>query len=115
MNTPIIYIAGPVSGQPNLNRDAFEEADRMLKSKGFITRNPHAFCGDIQSEDPQDPKFYRRGFEVLCRECTDLLLLDGWQYSQGATQELNVAKICQIRIHTSISDLIKFYTNDEEA
>src|SRR5690606_15760786 len=108
MNTPIIYIAGPVSGQPNLNREAFYEADRALKSKGFITRNPHEFCADIQSGDPQDPRFYRRGFEVLTRDCTDVLLLDGWQYSTGATQEFHVAKICQIRIHTSIRELINF-------
>jgi len=114
METPIVYIAGPVSGQPDLNREAFYESDQALKSKGFITRNPHEFCSDINSTESDDPKYYRRGFEVLTRDCTDILMLDEWQYSAGATLEHHVARLCQVRIHYGLKELIDYFTNDEE-
>lgn len=114
MQTPIIYIAGPISGQPDLNREAFAEADEILKRKGFITRNPHQFCADIHATEPNDPSYYRRGIRVLADECTDLLLLPGWEQSKGAYIEFNVARICQLRIHTSIYALVNTLVNEEE-
>lgn len=110
MNTPIVYIAGPVSGQPDLNRDAFEQADRALKDLGFITRNPHEFCKHIQSDNPSDPRYYRQGFSELAN-CTDILLLDGWQYSAGAQLESKVAVLFGMNVHHSIEDLVNKYSN----
>jgi len=55
MNEIIIYIAGPVSGQPDLNRSAFYQAQEQLNALSFEIRNPHDFCADIKSEDPADP------------------------------------------------------------
>lgn len=115
MNVPIVYIAGPISGQPDLNRSAFYEADDLLKHKGFITRNPHEFCSDIVSTDASDPRYYRRGIEVLTRECTDIVMLDSWAHSAGASEEYRVAKLCGIRIHLTTEDLIEYFTSDEEA
>ncbi len=112
MKEPIIYIAGPVSGQPDLNRAAFYEADKALKKLGFITRNPHEFCADIRAAEPEDPAYYRRGIEVLVRDCTDVILLPDWQYSVGATMERNVANACCIQTFESIGDLISKYSND---
>src|SRR5690606_7252377 len=114
MDTPVVYIAGPVSGQPDLNRPAFYEADHTLTTKGFITRNPREFCADIHSDNPDDPRFYRRGIEVLARDCTDIVMLENWEYSQGAKEEHRVAKLCGIRIHLSVEELIDYFTNDEE-
>lgn len=113
METPIVYIAGPVSGQPDLNRDAFYEADQELKNKGFITRNPHEFCRHLQADSPSDPIFYRQGFAELVN-CTDILLLPDWQYSRGATLEHHVAKLCRLRVHEGLKQLIDYFTNDEE-
>lgn len=114
METPIVYIAGPVSGQPDLNRESFYEADQALKAKGYFTRNPHEFCMDINSTESDDPKFYRRGIEVLTRDCTDIVMLEGWQYSDGAKIEHHVATLCRMRIHYGAKQLIDYFTNDEE-
>lgn len=114
MNTPIVYIAGPISGQPNLNREAFDEADKRLKALGFITRNPHSFCSDIHSDDPSDPRFYRRGIQVLASECTDMVVLEGWQYSTGAALEKQVAILCQIQSFDNIEDLVAKYSNSND-
>lgn len=110
----VIYIAGPISNMPNLNRDAFQEADEALKRKGYITRNPHVFCSDIQALEPNDPAYYRRGLRVLADECTDILLLPGWEQSQGAYIEFNVAKLCRLTIHTDIVSLFNHHQHDEE-
>lgn len=114
MNTPIVYIAGPISNQPGLNKDAFYEMADTLRRKGFITRNPHEFCSDIESSDPSDPMYYRRGFEVLSRECTDIVFLKGWEYSTGARIEFDIAKQCKIAIHTSLEALVDYHNNEEE-
>lgn len=110
MNEIIIYIAGPVSGQPDLNRSAFYQAQEQLNALGFEIRNPHDFCADIKSEDPADPKYYRRGFQVLA-ECSDLLLLDGWQYSAGAQVEREAAVLFKMGIFDSVEDLVCKYSN----
>ncbi len=110
MSQIIIYIAGPVSGQPDLNRSAFYQAQEQLNALGFQIRNPHDFCSDIKSTDPADPKYYRRGFQVLA-ECSDLLLLDGWQYSAGAQLESRVAVLFKMGIFESVEDLVRKYSN----
>ncbi|NQD71652.1 DUF4406 domain-containing protein [Sphingobacterium shayense] len=115
MSAPIVYIAGPISGQPDLNRPAFYAADEILKHKGFITRNPHEFCSDIVSANESDPRYYRRGIEVLTKECTDIILLDNWAHSAGAAEERRVAILCGIRVHHSVEDIVEYFTSDEEA
>lgn len=110
MDQIIIYIAGPVSGQPELNRPAFYQAQEQLNALGFEIRNPHDFCMDIKSEDPADPLYYRRGFQVLT-ECSDLLLLDGWQYSAGAQVERKAAVLFKMGIFESVEDLVRKYSN----
>ncbi|WP_286753903.1 MULTISPECIES: DUF4406 domain-containing protein [Sphingobacterium] len=111
MEKPIVYIAGPVSGQPDLNRQAFYAAQEELNALGFDARNPHDFCIGIKSTDPSDPKFYKRGFQVLT-ECTDILLLDGWAYSNGAHVERDAAVLFKLGIFESIDDLKLKYSNE---
>lgn len=112
MNKPIIYIAGPISGQPDLNREAFYEAQEQINALGFESLNPHEFCKDIQSQDPQDHKYYRRGFEALAK-ATDIILLDGWQYSAGAQLESKAAVLFKMGIFENIEDLKRKYSNPD--
>lgn len=108
MNKPIIYIAGPISGQPDLNRSAFYKAQEELNSLGFHVKNPHEFCSHIHSDNPSDPRFYRQGFSELAN-CTDILLLDGWQYSGGAQLESKVAVLFGMNVHYSIQEIMLKY------
>ncbi|MGJ1419960.1 DUF4406 domain-containing protein [Sphingobacterium spiritivorum] len=110
MIKPIIYIAGPISGQIDLNRSMFYGMQEELNALGFEVRNPHEFCIDIKSMDSSDPKFYKRGFQVLI-ECTDIMLLDGWQYSAGAQLERNVASLCKLGVFDNVNDLVLKYSN----
>lgn len=110
MNTPKIYIAGPISGYENLNAPAFKTMQGMLTGIGFTAYNPHEFCAHIKAECPSDPKYYAEGIRQLT-ECTDIILLDGWQYSSGARVEREVAHLLKLGIHEEIESLIKKYTH----
>lgn len=108
MEKPIIYIAGPISGQPDLNCISFYKMQERLNAQGFDTRNPLDFCRDIESSNPSDPAYYKRGLIVLT-ECTDIMLLNGWKYSKGAQLERQATSLFGIGIFESIEDLILKY------
>lgn len=37
----LIYVIGPVTGRPDLNRPAFEAARRLLERRGYAVEVPH--------------------------------------------------------------------------
>lgn len=91
-----IYICGPITGIPNWNRPAFNEASERLITSGFaIPVNPHDICAYIVA--------YHRGPEELlwqkCMKadiaelltCDGIALLPGWQNSKGANIERTLA------------------------
>lgn len=107
---PIIYISGPISGQPDLNQSAFYKMQEELNALGFHTKNPHEFCLHIRSADPADPRYYAEGVRQLTH-CTDIIFLEGWQYSAGAQVERKVAQLLKLGIHDTIEQLQLKYTN----
>lgn len=107
---PTVYIAGPISGYEKLNAPAFKTMQGMLTGIGFIALNPHEFCAHIKASNSDDPKYYAEGIRQLT-ECTDIILLDGWQYSAGAQVERKVAHLLRLGIHENIESLIKKYSN----
>ena len=38
-----IYISGPMSGIEDLNREAFESAEKKIQKMGHVALNPHRF------------------------------------------------------------------------
>ena len=91
-----VYVAGPISGRANGNREAFEHA-RLA-----IEENPNARAiipHDLYSPGPVAricPAFQWCQAMLLCLpavEAADFVyLLDGWQSSRGASRERMVAK-----------------------
>lgn len=91
---PTIYIAGPMKGHPNFNREAFNAAAKRLADAGWQPINPV----DIERIYPceengkvDDDRLRRlMGIE---REFTfhsqAVYLLDGWETSSGARTELS--------------------------
>lgn len=90
-----LYIAGPMTGLPDLNYPAFYEAERLLVSLGFTVENP-AWNGDIEVSDYTD--YLRLGFQQLTR-CKGIYLLDGWENSGGASYEFQIAKMLKMGVH----------------
>jgi len=82
------YIAGPMTGMPDLNFEAFHERAAELRAAGFEVENPAEINIDpgAKWEDCM-----RRDIPRLCL-CDAILLLPGWQKSRGARLEAMIAR-----------------------
>lgn len=90
-----IYISGPISDMPDLNRAAFSDAVDYFISNGFDAFNPH----DIAPPADFDQLTKREVWQHYMRECVKQLpncqhiyMLRGWQKSEGARWEFNLAR-----------------------
>lgn len=103
-----VYIAGPIAGYPNGNKDAFERAVEHLRSLGHYPVNPHdvlphAHTGPCpqgpkagQMADGEEPEhtapcFMRTDMKALLG-CDAAYFLHGWEQSSGARTEFEVAR-----------------------
>lgn len=98
-----VYIAGPIAGYPNLNREAFTSAAEKLLSLGHIPVNPHDVAPTVHDDGEciGDPTAGDHGYGCFMVPdlrallgCRGYTLLKGWERSRGATVEEAVAKIC---------------------
>ena len=77
----VIYIAGPMSGLPDLGRKHFREAEKRLKEAGYIVLNP-AILPKGMEKDRYMPICLAR------LEAADAVyMLQGWRSSAGAQME----------------------------
>ena len=91
-----IYVAGPMSGYPGLNWDAFDRKEKELTNAGWDVVNPAKMDQDM-GLDPENLGEYdyedaaRRDIEAL-RSCDAIYLMSGFQFSKGACWERALAK-----------------------
>lgn len=104
MEGRIVYIAGPITGLPNLNKEQFAAAATKVKQLGLIVRNPHELCADLPI-DTAWKTYMKRCISHLV-ECTDIVLLPNWGRSDGANLEFQIAKALGIQIHNSLDHLV---------
>lgn len=78
-----IYIAGPMTGMPENNYPAFNEAAAMLRAQGYQVENPAEntppACGTWQG--------YMRLALAQLAKCDTIYILPGWMNSKGARME----------------------------
>ena len=95
MNSKIkkVFISGPMRGYDNMNKEAFFEAEEILKMAGFDVFNPAwlnfgpGFSqADIMAIDT-----------AALSRCDYIYQLDGWERSTGAVGEWQVAKWANIK------------------
>jgi hypothetical protein len=93
-----IYISGPMSGMDNFNFPEFHRAAKRVREEGHNPINPAElpqlmFCDKTANYVPVP-------YSILLDTCLEtiaimadaILLLDGWENSNGACQELALAK-----------------------
>lgn len=90
--TTTLYVAGPMTGLPEFNYPAFNEAAERLQGAGYRVLNP------VDSEQhnptpgtPQPWDWYMRHALRMVLEADGLALLPGWRASRGARLEVRVA------------------------
>ena len=84
-----IYISGPMSDLPDLNREAFSATASILVERGYRVVNPHDLTPERLPVE-KDEEFYERCMAIDIAElehCDGIFLLPGWQASKGALRE----------------------------
>jgi len=98
--TPLrLYVAGPMSGIPNLNHPEFDRVTAALRAVGHEVFSP----AEKDREWGQDPEAAREGRNTLVMtdvlrwdlqkilECDGIVLLPNWRRSEGTRLEVIVA------------------------
>lgn len=88
-----VYIAGPITGQPNWNRTSFTAAEERLIEAGHDPVNPHKLHNG--RTDLSHGEYMRTDLRALL-DCDAIHMLPGWGRSKGARVEREVAWICGI-------------------
>lgn len=82
-----LYVAGPITGRPKLNRPAFASAAASLLHAGYEIRDP--FLNDVDA-DAGWSDHMRADIRIML-DCDGVALLDGWMESMGARLEEYIA------------------------
>lgn len=90
-----LYVAGPMRGYPNLNFPAFNTATEMLRGDGFEVVNPVELNPD---PDADYIECMRIDIKALC-DCDGIYLLTGWENSEGANAEYQVARMLKLSVY----------------
>lgn len=100
-----IYLAGPMSGIPQLNYPTFHRGAAMLRASGYEVISPAEINAEADKHAPPfgSPEFkahwiacMRRDFAELVT-CEGIALLPGWQRSRGASAEHFVADLLEMQ------------------
>lgn len=83
---PVIFIAGPMTGKPNYNRDEFNAEARRIEQNGFTALNPAVLPDGLEHHQ------YLTITLVMLEQADIICLLDGWENSIGAKAELIQAR-----------------------
>jgi hypothetical protein len=88
------YLSGPMSGIPESNFPAFQEAAHRLREMGYEVISP----AEINSEQGLPWETYLKAdIKGLC-DCDAVALLPGWENSKGAHLEMHIAHRCGMKI-----------------
>lgn len=82
----IVYIAGPMSGLPNYNREAFFREAEKLRQLGAIVLNPAHAPDGLRSHDS-----YMRIALAMLGEADCMVVLPNWKNSKGVAMEMDFA------------------------
>lgn len=98
-----LYIAGPMRGYPRYNFDMFADVVRILRADGYSCVSPHekdlqaGFNPDHEYPEDEMREFLGDAFTWDVRAvlaCKGIVLLPGWEKSQGARTEAKIALFC---------------------
>lgn len=89
-----VYLAGPMTGLPDLNYPAFHAKAAELRARGWHVENP--------ADNPEPPcgtwnGYVRMGIWQLTT-CEAIYLLPGWTSSKGACLEFSIAQALGLEV-----------------
>lgn len=96
-----VYVAGPVTGIEDRNKEAFYQADENLRAAGLDVINPLKLCEPNLSWE----QAMRICLSALL-ECESVVMLEGWEQSKGACIEHSLAVALGMGIYYSVESLV---------
>lgn len=87
-----VYIAGPMTGYENYNRDEFDGAAYKISLSGHTPLNPAALPDGLTQAQYMDICF------AMIRAADAIYLLKGYEESKGAMAELAYAEKLELEI-----------------
>jgi hypothetical protein len=105
-----LYLSGPMSNLPDENFPAFNEASAKLRAAGFTVVNPAELKVDVTGLTGRArwQKFLKADLKALV-DCDAIVMLPGWESSEGAELERYVAKKLGIEVAYSIEAAIDLW------
>lgn len=106
MIIPVCYIAGPYRAQTRagieLNIQAARAVGLLCCRKGWSPVVPHANTGHLDAVDPSiGDEFWLASTKELLRRCDAVVLVPGWEQSQGTRDEIIEAEQRGIPVYRS--------------
>jgi hypothetical protein len=100
----LAYVAGPYRGRTHndvaMNIAAAREVAAHLWSIGYAVICPHLNSAFMSGAAPEEV-FMDGGLEML-RRCDLVVLVEGWQASQGTAREIEAARSCGLPVFSDI-------------
>lgn len=90
-----VYISGPISGMPDYNKEAFDKAEKAIRSEGLIPVSPFSLLPISHALLWED---YMKADIKALMDCAYIYPLSGWELSTGAQMEMELAKQLRIKI-----------------
>ncbi len=90
------YIAGPMRGFPNYNYDTFNAVAKVARAQNWEVHNP---AENFSGEQGLEWGVYMRHDVGLLLKCNAIILLPGWEKSEGARLEVACAKAFGLIFH----------------
>lgn len=87
-----LYIAGPMTGIPDYNYPAFNQAETELRAAGYDVLNPVASEEHNTTGTTQTWQWYMRHGLAMVMQADAVALLPGAHNSRGAALERHVAE-----------------------
>lgn len=82
-----VYVSGPMTGLPEFNFPAFEQAAESLRAAGYEVVSPR----ELNPDSGQEWSLYLKRDIVALIECDGIVTLDNWHLSKGARLEVHIA------------------------
>ena len=101
-----VYIAGPMSGLPGYNYPAFNDAAKRFEDMGWRVFNPatNPHPDNLDQMDPDQARAHFMAVDIpMVLQSDAVAVLPGWENSKGATLEVAIGRMLQLRILDAVT------------